>query len=218
MNLKPPYRYVVTLSIIGIIVVVLQVILSVQARADQEKESDLQILSSKITNYAYDYRKLPESLNELKNLCDKSTYYDYNYRVRPNGASYSDGALEGRNNPDTTSGTIAADKCVASRLKNYEYKKIDARKYELCTTFSRNTNARNLDPYTKSQNLDYDSYQSFSQHDSGKYCFKLMARYSYYNDPYNDGTSDLPTPSATPKPTATPKPSPTASPSTAPQS
>lgn len=62
------------------------------------------------------------------------------------------------------------DEATASRLGEYTYKKVDSRRYELCTEFaerSRYVSDRAIQPYS--------TYANFSLHDAGTHCFKLRA-------------------------------------------
>lgn len=203
------HRYVVILSVAGVVLIVLQVLFSIQARADQQKEDDISILHNSIENYSYNNRRLPARLDELKDLCDKSlrNYLGFG-RAQPAGVGEDQVYLPGKNNPDTNSNTVAPDKCVKSRLNNYEYKVVDPQRYELCATFHRNTLAKNLNPYTKNNNLEYTQYQHFDEHDSGKYCFRLKA---YIDNYKNIDGALLPTSSPTPSNTSSQKGTPSTS-------
>ena len=74
---------------------------------------------------------------------------------------------------------------VQNRLSNYEYKRVDSTRYQLCATFVASSGYNN-DSYSNSD--PYTSYQSFTSHGKGEKCFKIRSESSsssYNNYDYN---------------------------------
>ena len=69
-------------------------------------------------------------------------------------------------------------------LSDYTYRTTGAGRYELCTTFETAKNTSGIEK-------EYAAYASFTSHQKGTQCFKLMTRYSTFDsnylDPYASG-------------------------------
>lgn len=81
------------------------------------------------------------------------------------------------------------DEKTRNSLPHIEYIAEKNGKYQLCSTFATDTLD---DRYATIGNNDYSSYHSFSTHDKGKYCFKMMAGspYEYHYDSYFDSQTN----------------------------
>jgi hypothetical protein len=75
-----------------------------------------------------------------------------------------------------------------NQLGNIEYKRESDDRYQLCATFSMDTKHGERALY--SYNNDYQPYQSVSEHDAGKQCFKYTAGTFGYDDYLYDGSGE----------------------------
>ena len=74
---------------------------------------------------------------------------------------------------------IAADN-LNNKVNDYDYRKGDDKRYQLCTEFIDDTTGmnRDYDPYDYTYD-NYANYPIWSSHKSGEYCYKIIAMPTY---------------------------------------
>ncbi len=86
-----------------------------------------------------------------------------------------DNYVDDNNKTPSTISDVSSDLSskIQNRLSNYEYKRVDNNRYQLCADFVASS-GYTYDSYSSTDN--YTSYQSFTNHGKGEKCFKVKAQ------------------------------------------